>query len=194
MTRPPKRDKWFALYYNNTLIIITSTDVDALPRPPPAVLQNLQRGLRCRLARLDTYRQIVSILSLIILFSPKSGNKSATVTKNAAGPIDQRYPVSNFVQELLLLAESRCALSIMLAMTTKVTLKLHLARTKSHNSWSDILALTEKQTLGRWVTMRYSGALRRRVTVVRYAVGLLVTTCVTVRYSANSLHRVCRQR
>ena len=80
----------FALYYNNTLIIITSTDVDALPRPPPAVMQNLQRGFRCRLARLDTYRQIVSILSLIILFSPKSGNKSATVTKNAVGPIDQR--------------------------------------------------------------------------------------------------------
>jgi len=50
--------------------------------------------------------------------------------------------------------------------------------------------------------VRYADALRWCVTIVRYAVGgalrrcvtLLMTTCVTVRYSANSLHRVCRQR
>jgi len=57
---------------------------------------------------------------------------------------DNEMPVKTKTLHLQMLAASRCALAIMLAMTTKVTqmwFELHLASTKSHNSWSDILAL-----------------------------------------------------
>jgi len=68
---------------------------------------------------------------------------------------------------------------------------------------NEFLLFHTVRSLGRWVTMRYSGALRWCITLVRNAVGralrrcvtlLGTTTCVTVRYSAISLHRVCRQR
>ena len=62
-----------------------------------------------------------------------------------------------------MLAASRCALAIMLSITTKVTrnhlwFELHLESTVSHNSCSDILALWGPRKRPSWLKTRSTGA------------------------------------
>ena len=67
------------------------------------------------------------------------------------------------LQTLQVLAASRCALAIMLAMMTKVMqislmFQLHLASTKSHDSWSDIVSLRGLRNRPSWLKTHSTGA------------------------------------